>query len=175
MAGTIDGEDAKTERAQTLAQRLIEVGEIARGAMDEQDSATLARLRRPLDDMDGDAVRIRRHPVADRRKPRFDDPRGDSGEDQQAGRRRDKPGENDRHDGSQVFAGDGGAQSFGRLAGRPPLRRDFERALKDAQGVVAAPGIFQHRAEISERLQVLGVVGERRARSTNESFGSPPR
>jgi hypothetical protein len=41
------------------------------------------------------------------------------------------------------------------------LRRDLEGALMDAQGAVAMAGVFEHRPEISQRLQVLGVVGVR--------------
>ena len=87
VAGTIDGEHAKTEGGQAFAQSDVQVGEIARGAVDEQNGAALGRARRPFDDMDCGAARARGHAFADRRKTRFDDARRERGEGQQAGRR----------------------------------------------------------------------------------------
>ena len=49
---TIDAEDAKSLRAQPLGKRDAHIGEVSRGAMNEQRRAALFAARRPLNDVD---------------------------------------------------------------------------------------------------------------------------
>ena len=60
------------------------------------------------------------------------------------------------------------ARRRGRAASRPGRHCGaIASRAKNAQRLVAAPGVFEHRPEIGQRLQVLGVVGER-AREVDE-------
>src|SRR5271163_86883 len=72
MAWTIDAEDPESPCAQTVSERDMQVGEIARSAMDEQHSAAVDVLGRRFDDMDRTGADI--DEGADRGIPHLDSP-----------------------------------------------------------------------------------------------------
>jgi len=117
----VDAEHPKPERGDAIGERDAHVGEIARGAVDEQNRAAFAALRGALDDMDRAGAGL--DEFADRRKALFDPPRRNMGEqdeaDDQGGRRRDRR-DHDRPAGSSGAVTAPGRR--GRPSPAPPLR-----------------------------------------------------
>jgi len=82
MPRTIDAENAKAERGETIGERDAHVREIARRAVDEQNGAAFGAAGSALHDMDRPGAGL--DEFADGRKARLDPLRFDEGEEKQA-------------------------------------------------------------------------------------------
>ena len=110
----IDAENAKAERGETIGEREAHVGEIAGGAVDEQNGAAFGAVRRALDDVDRAGVDW--DEFADRRKTPFDAPRLNHREEDEASDQGDEGRDSPDHDRA---AGSGGALTALDPRGRP--------------------------------------------------------